>query len=117
MANNGHLAQAMENMVKASLAAKAFRTGSTGFFATGKIEVGGRRYQAQVMAVLIGSKDDPKAKVHADVDQARSALAALLRDGLVPAQFKSGKRGYRMQGKAEIGDQRFQCSAQAVQLA
>ena len=35
---------------------KEFRTGSRGYFATGKIELDGVRYQCQVQAVAIGSK-------------------------------------------------------------
>ncbi|MFI0454458.1 hypothetical protein [Actinomadura sp. 6N118] len=74
MSDNGHLTQTMANMVKSSLAPKQFSTGSKGFFATGKVEVGGRRYQAQVQAVLIGSKNDPKAKVRASLDEAQAPL-------------------------------------------
>jgi len=40
------------------LKAKTFKTGSVGFFATGKVEIAGERYQAQVQLVKIGSKDD-----------------------------------------------------------
>ena len=35
---------------------KEFRTGSRGYFAQGKFEVKGKRYQVQVQAVEIGSK-------------------------------------------------------------
>jgi hypothetical protein len=117
MSDNGHLAQAMANMVKAGLDAKEFSTGSKGFFASDKVEVGGHRYQAQALAVLIGSKTDSKAKVRASADEVRAAVAALLRDGLEPITFKSGKTGYRAQGKAEIGGQRFQIAGQAVRLS
>jgi hypothetical protein len=36
--------------------AKDFKTGSKGYFTSGKIEVDGLRYQMQVQLVLIGSK-------------------------------------------------------------
>ena len=36
---------------------KTFSTGSTGFHATGKIEIDGKRYQSQVQLVQIGSKN------------------------------------------------------------
>ena len=41
-----------------SLAAqpKQFKTGSRGFYANGKIEIDGKRYQAQIQLVEIGSK-------------------------------------------------------------
>ena len=39
-----------------TLDAKEFRTGSRGYFAQGKFEVNGKRYQVQVQAVEIGSK-------------------------------------------------------------
>ncbi len=45
------------NMVGALVAnAKQFKTGSRGFFGTGKIEMDGKRYQAQIQLVEIGSK-------------------------------------------------------------
>jgi hypothetical protein len=39
-------------------APKTFRTGSRGFFGSGKIEIDGKRYQAQIQLVEIGSKAD-----------------------------------------------------------
>ncbi len=39
---------------------KDFKTGSKGFYGQGKIEIEGKRYQAQVQLVEIGSK--PKAE-------------------------------------------------------
>lgn len=35
---------------------KLFSTGSRGFWAGGKVEIGGKRYQVQVQLVEIGSK-------------------------------------------------------------
>ncbi len=35
---------------------KVFKTGSRGFYANGKIEVEGKRYQVQIQIVEIGSK-------------------------------------------------------------
>lgn len=37
-------------------AEKTFRTGSRGYYATGKVEIDGKRYQAQLQLVEIGSK-------------------------------------------------------------
>ena len=37
-------------------APKVFKTGSRGFFANGKLEIDGKRYQVQVHMVEIGSK-------------------------------------------------------------
>lgn len=39
-----------------SLPAKEFKTGSRGYYANGKIEIEGKRYQAQIQLVEIGSK-------------------------------------------------------------
>lgn len=39
-----------------TLPAKDFKTGSKGFYANGKIEIDGKRYQAQIQLVEIGSK-------------------------------------------------------------
>jgi hypothetical protein len=35
---------------------KNFKTGSRGFYANGKLEIDGKRYQAQIQLVEIGSK-------------------------------------------------------------
>lgn len=39
---------------------KQFKTGSTGFYGTGKINQDGKRYQTSVMLVEIRSKPQPK---------------------------------------------------------
>lgn len=39
-----------------SVPVKAFKTGSRGYYANQKVEVGGKRYQAQIQLVEIGSK-------------------------------------------------------------
>jgi hypothetical protein len=39
-----------------TLPAKDFKTGSKGYYANGKIEIDGKRYQAQIQLVEIGSK-------------------------------------------------------------
>jgi hypothetical protein len=41
---------------------KDFKTGSKGYFTSGKVEVEGKRYQVQVQMVEIGSKAAPKAE-------------------------------------------------------
>ena len=39
-----------------TLPPKEFKTGSKGFYANGKLEIDGKRYQAQIQLVEIGSK-------------------------------------------------------------
>ncbi len=39
-----------------SASPKEFKTGSRGFYANGKIEIDGKRYQVQIQLVEIGSK-------------------------------------------------------------
>lgn len=39
-----------------TLPPKDFKTGSKGFYANGKVEIEGKRYQAQLQLVEIGSK-------------------------------------------------------------
>jgi hypothetical protein len=39
-----------------TLPAKEFKTGSKGYYANSKLEIDGRRYQAQIQLVEIGSK-------------------------------------------------------------
>jgi len=41
---------------------KDFKTGSKGFFASGKVEIEGKRYQAQIQLVEIGSKTAAKSE-------------------------------------------------------
>lgn len=43
-------------------AEKVFKTGSRGFFGMGKVQIGEKRYQAQVQLVEIGSKPKPEEK-------------------------------------------------------
>lgn len=111
------VSQALVNMVKSSLGPKKFSTGSTGFFATDKVNIGGKRYQAQAQAVLIGSKEKKNARVEATTEEVTAALAALIEDGgTVERTFKSGKRGYRADGRIQVHGERYQAYVQAVRL-
>ena len=47
---------------------KDFKTGSKGYFTSGKLEIDGKRYQVQVQLVEIGSKNAAKAE-EKQVDQ------------------------------------------------
>ena len=42
---------------------KNFKTGSKGFYGQGKIEIDGKRHQAQIQLVEIGSREKAKAGV------------------------------------------------------
>jgi hypothetical protein len=109
---------AVASLVKDHLDHKTFSTGSKGFYGQGKIDAAGKRYQAQVTAVLVGSKGNPRVTVQANPDQAKAALVTDLIDkGVEPRTFSSGKTGYRAQGKVQIGGQTYQTSVQAVLLA
>jgi hypothetical protein len=41
-----------------TLPAKDFKTGSKGYYANGKLEIDGKRYQTQIQLVEIGSKKE-----------------------------------------------------------
>jgi len=43
-----------------TLPPKDFKTGSRGFYANGKTEIEGKRYQVQVQLVEVGSKPKPE---------------------------------------------------------
>ena len=43
-----------------TVAPKNFKTGSRGYYANGKIEIDGKRYQMQIQLVEIGSKTAPE---------------------------------------------------------
>jgi len=95
---------------------KLFSSGSQGFFCQGKITLdNGRRYQAQVTAVLIGSKDDLTMHVHTTRDEMTFALQPLL-DRLENKTFKTGRVGYYANGKAKVDTERFQVGIQAVEI-
>ena len=94
---------------------KDFATGSKGFHAQGKLVIDGGRYQAQVQAILVGSKTDPAARMIVKDEAMRQALATFAED-MAPRVFSSGKAGWYIQGKINVGGQRFQSSAQAVLL-
>ncbi len=111
------VSQELAALVKSELAAKTFSTGSKGFHANGKITLDGARYQANAMAVLLGSKGNPRVKVQASAEEITAALTAMIQAGVPACQFRSGNSGYGVQGKVEAHGQRFQASAQAVRLS
>ncbi|NTV35611.1 MAG: hypothetical protein HGA53_01525 [Anaerolineaceae bacterium] len=45
-----------------SLPAKEFKTGSKGYYANGKLEIDGKRYQVQIQLVEIGSKQKSESE-------------------------------------------------------
>lgn len=45
-----------------TVAPKNFKTGSRGYYANGKLEMDGKRYQMQIQLVEIGSKAQPEPK-------------------------------------------------------
>jgi hypothetical protein len=53
-ATPGEAAYALAAFTGDRLKPKTFSTGRTGFFASGKAEIGGQRYQVQAQAVLLG---------------------------------------------------------------
>ncbi len=46
-----------ESLVKFVVNPKEFKTGSRGYYANGKAEIDGKRYQIQIQLVEIGSKN------------------------------------------------------------
>jgi hypothetical protein len=46
-----------KNLAVFNLPPKVFKTGSRGFYANGKAEIDGKRYQVQIQIVEIGSKN------------------------------------------------------------
>jgi hypothetical protein len=49
-----------QKIAEIGLPEKKFSTGSTGFWATQKVEFNGKRYQCQFQMVEIGSKQKPE---------------------------------------------------------
>lgn len=95
---------------------KLFASGSQGFYCQGKITLDdGRRYQAQVTVVLVGSKDDLTMHVHATRDEITFGLHPLL-DELENKTFKTGRVGFYGNGKVRVGSEKFQVGIQAVEI-
>ncbi len=51
-----------QNIITLPAMPKDFKTGSKGFYANGKTEINGKRYQVQIQLVEIGSKNTPKTE-------------------------------------------------------
>ncbi|MEW9532835.1 hypothetical protein [Microbispora sp. NPDC049125] len=111
------VSQALTNMIKSELGRKEFSTGSKGFYGSDKITAEGVRYQAQAQAVLIGSKEGQRLAVQATPEQMSAALAGLIMDSLTARRFRTGRTGYRADGKIEAHGQWYQASVQAVRLS
>lgn len=45
-----------------TVAPKEFKTGSKGYYANQKVDLGGKRYQLQIQLVEIGSKKKPEGE-------------------------------------------------------
>jgi hypothetical protein len=96
---------------------KVFSSGSQGFFCQGKIKTAsGNRFQAQVTAVLIGSKEDLTIKVRTSREEAVAEINRSL-EHLKPKTFKTGRTGYYGNNRFRVGDERFQLGMQAVYIA
>lgn len=96
---------------------KVFSSGSQGFYCQGKIKTAaGNRFQAQVTAVLIGSKENLTLEVKTSRDEAVSEINRSL-EHLKPKSFKTGRTGYYGNAKFRVGDERFQLGMQAVHIA
>jgi hypothetical protein len=121
--NAGDTTDGVESEVKAglrhlcdALEHKYFRTGSQGAFKSGKVRISsGERFQAQVTAVLIGSKDDPTVTVGTSMEKLGFAIASVL-ETLEPRVFSTGRDGYFASGKAIVGRERFQVMILAVRI-
>jgi hypothetical protein len=50
-----------ENLAQFMVNPKDFKTGSRGYYANGKAEINGKRYQVQIQLVEIGSKKKAEA--------------------------------------------------------
>ena len=95
---------------------KLFSSGSQGFYCQGKIKLNdGTRFQAQVTAVLIGSKNDMTINMIASGEDIGFALIPVFKK-LDAKTFKTGRTGFYASGKAQVGTERFQVGVQAIQI-
>ncbi|MDE1858112.1 MAG: hypothetical protein KGI26_03480 [Thaumarchaeota archaeon] len=54
------LYEGSQKVAEVGLPEKKFKTGSVGYWASQKVEINGKRYQAQFQLVQIGSKQQPE---------------------------------------------------------
>lgn len=94
---------------------KMFSSGSQGFYRQGKIQVGTGRYQAQVTAVLIGSKHDMTVTANAPREELAYAIMPLI-ETVQAKTFRTGRVGFYSSGKAAVDQERYQVSLQAVRI-
>lgn len=108
---------AVAGQVEALLAYKVFTTGSKGFHCQGQVTAGGTQYQVSAQAVLAGSKHDPGMQVTAAAEDMKAALTSLIRAGMSPTNFTTGKTGYATSGQLQARGQSYQAQAHAVLIA
>jgi hypothetical protein len=95
---------------------KLFSSGSQGYYRQRKVRTGnGVRYQAQVTAVLIGSKRNMASDVRATRDDVAFEMSAIIAT-LEAKEFRTGRIGYYASGKITVGGERFQVGMQAVRI-
>jgi hypothetical protein len=75
----------------------------------------GLRYQAQVTAVLIGSKRNLTSDVQATRDDVAFEASTIIAR-LEVKEFRTGRVGYYASGKVAVGGERFQVGMQAVRI-
>jgi len=104
--------------VKALATAKAFSTGSVGWFVSDKVVIDGVRYQAQAQAVVVNSKGIVK-----DGDDSAAVLAALGVTGnqtiemqVLAKDFKTGSKGWFGSGKVVINGHICQAQVQLTAI-
>lgn len=106
---------AVAALIRAALAYKDFATGSTGYYATGKVTgPTGQMFQVSAQAVLLGSKTG-QVELTAPRDQVVDALAELAA-ALAPKTFSTGRAGHHITARLVIDGQAFQAAVQAVQF-
>ena len=95
---------------------RVFNSGSQGAFRSGKLTLlDGTRYQAQVTAVLVGSKGDLTVSMKATHEELSYAVSCIL-DALEAKTFKTGRVGFYGSGKVAVGAERYQVGVQAVRI-
>lgn len=112
---NGAMTDALLRLAE-GLEYKYFSTGSQGFFRQSKITLpGGSRYQAQITAVLIGSKENMSVNVSTRPADLCNAIRPLILE-VAEKTFKTGRKGYYGNGKTKVGNEKFQVAIQAVEI-
>ena len=95
---------------------KLFPAGSQGFTRQGDIEYDGDRYQVQISAVAVGTKENPSKLVRSKPEDLAGAMSVIMAK-VEKRIFGTGRRGFYGAGRATVNGETFQVTVRAFQIS